>query len=217
MIITDLPSQTAAGRSLVDEINSKGAGKAYFLELDVTNEGNWEKVAAEIEKQFGGIHVLINNAGAAFMEETPDEMKFGPGSAWHKTLALNLDGVAMGTKYGIKLMRKLKTKDRKMVINVSSTAGLKGIIGSYAYGAAKGAVTIYTKSVAVWAARHGINCKWGSRTAPLDFQTNPAKLTCLVFVLARFTPVPSSPTSTKAWQSETPTFKSLPIGSQPRP
>ncbi|KAI9010171.1 short-chain dehydrogenase/reductase SDR [Hyaloraphidium curvatum] len=156
VVVTDIPSQSAAGRQVVDEINSKG-GRAAFLELDVTNEEDWQRAAAEVEKAFGVLDVLINNAGAAFPEEAPEALNFGPNGAWRRTMSLNLDGVAMGTKYGIQLMKKNKSKDRKSIINVSSTAGLKGIIGSYAYGAAKGGVTIFSKSVAVYAARHGIN------------------------------------------------------------
>ncbi len=74
VIITDLPSETGAGRSLVDQINSSGSGSAAFMELDVTDENQWQKVAAEIEKKYTGIDVMINNAGAAFAEEAPDEM-----------------------------------------------------------------------------------------------------------------------------------------------
>ncbi|KAI9031963.1 dehydrogenase [Hyaloraphidium curvatum] len=156
VVLTDLSSQTAAGEAVAKEIEAIG-GKAIFLPLDVTKESDWERVIVETERAFGGLHVLVNNAGGAFREETPENMEFGEGSAWRKTLALNLDGVAMGTKWGMRLMKKTQGADRKSIINISSLAGLKGIIGSYAYGAAKGAVNIYSKSAAIYASRFGIN------------------------------------------------------------
>lgn len=158
MVVTDIASQAAEGLKVVDEIRGMGA-TAIFLDLDVTKEEDWKRVHDEVERKFGCLDVLVNNAGGALPEGTPDDMDFSPNGPWRRTLALNLDGVAMGVKYGIKLMRKSKSTERKSIINISSTAGLKGIIGSYAYGAAKGAVNIYSKSVAIYASRFGINVK----------------------------------------------------------
>ena len=119
-----------------------GGGEAFFQRLDVTNEGDWGSIVAETVARFGGIDVLVNNAGIyriATIEGTSAEML-------REILEVNVTGVFLGTKAVIPEMRK---GGGGSIINISSTAGLAGSSNSGAYQASKGAVRIFTKSTAI--------------------------------------------------------------------
>lgn len=117
-------------------------GEAFFQPLDVTDEGQWESLVAETVARFGGVDVLVNNAGIyriASIEETSAEML-------REILEVNVEGVFLGTKAVIPAMRE---GGGGSIINISSTAGLAGSADSGAYQASKGAVRIFTKSTAI--------------------------------------------------------------------
>ena len=52
-----------AGRALADTLNSAAAGSAAFVSHDVRDEARWVEVVAEAQRRFGGLHILVNNAG----------------------------------------------------------------------------------------------------------------------------------------------------------
>jgi NAD(P)-dependent dehydrogenase (short-subunit alcohol dehydrogenase family) len=105
--------------------------KAFFLDLDVTDEGAWDRAMEETLQRFGKLNVLVNNAGIA---PTGDmEMPF---ALWRKTLAVNLDGVFLGTRAAIRTISKCG--ERGSIINVSSTMGMSAEPTTAAYSASKG-------------------------------------------------------------------------------
>lgn len=138
---------------VITDVDEKGSGKALdaigedraaFVAQDVSKEAGWEPVFAEAEKKFGHVDVLLNNAGILFFDNAEDIDL----DEWHKILSVDLDGVMLGVKYGIRHM-----KDRGgSIINMCSIAGLIGISNLYAYNAAKGGVRILTKSAALYCA-----------------------------------------------------------------
>lgn len=136
VIVTDV--NLAAAQKVADRIG----GEAIPLKLDVADEAQWIAIYAEIEKRFGGLHVLVNNAGVvvnADVEETSLE-KF----RWVN--AIMTDGVFLGMKHAIPLMNR---SGGGSIINMSSVGALLGYPIFFAYSAAKGAVRSMTKSVAV--------------------------------------------------------------------
>lgn len=136
VIVTDV--NLAAAQKVADRIG----GEAIALKLDVADEAQWIEIYAEIEKRFGGLHVLVNNAGVvvnADVEETSLE-KF----RWVN--AIMTDGVFLGMKHAIPLMNR---SGGGSIINMSSVGALLGYPIFFAYSAAKGAVRSMTKSVAV--------------------------------------------------------------------
>jgi len=108
-----------------------------------TDEAAWEGVVAQIKARHGRLDILVNNAGIA-IPGSVIEMSLAD---WRKQTAINLDGVFLGTKHSIPLMRS--SGDGGSIINMSSVAGLKGsaILGGYC--ATKGGVRLFTKSVAM--------------------------------------------------------------------
>lgn len=119
----------------------KSSGSALALVHDVTSEEQWIAVFAQAAKTFGGIDVLVNNAGIyviAPVEETSLD-------TWNRLMAINVTGVFLGAKHVISHM---KARGGGSIINLSSVAGLIGSAGHVLYGASKGAVRTLTKDLA---------------------------------------------------------------------
>ncbi len=136
------------GRKTEAEINESGA-ECLFVHLDVTSEENWQQAIAATVARFGGLDVLVNNAGiyrTHRVEETTSE-------EWDLIFDINAKGVFLGTKCAIPEMRKLGGGS---IINMSSIAGLVGSQDASAYNASKGAVRLLTKSTAIQYAKEGI-------------------------------------------------------------
>ena len=137
------------GRQLEAEINETG-GEALFVRTDVTSEADWHRAISSTVERFGGLHILVNNAGVVSwgtLEDTTVE-------EWDRVMDINAKGVFLGTKTAIVEMRK---GGGGSIINISSVSGM---IGQDAiqpvYNASKGAVRVFTKAAAVQYAREGI-------------------------------------------------------------
>jgi NAD(P)-dependent dehydrogenase (short-subunit alcohol dehydrogenase family) len=142
------------GRAVAAAIAREG-GRAEFMALDVTDEGQWRAVIDALIARHDGLDVLVNNAGIALvrplLETTLEE--------WRRVHAVNLDGVFLGTRAAVEAMRPGGRSGRGgSIINVSSVGGLIGAEGLSAYCSTKGAVRLFTKSVAIECgrARYGI-------------------------------------------------------------
>ena len=78
---------------------------------------------------------------------------------WRRQLAINLDGVFLGTKAALPLMAR---SGGGSIINISSVAGLKGIAGMAGYCASKGGVRLFTKAIALECAQARNNIRVNS-------------------------------------------------------
>ena len=138
----------AEGQKLEAEIAETG-GDCVYVHLDVTSEEDWRKAIDRAVTRFGKLDILVNNAGIfipATLEETDENL-------WDRTMDVNAKGVFLGTKLAIPEMRKAGSGS---IINISSTAGLRGSLSTAAYSASKGAVRLLTKSTAIQYARDNI-------------------------------------------------------------
>jgi NAD(P)-dependent dehydrogenase (short-subunit alcohol dehydrogenase family) len=140
VVLTDL--QDPKGAEVVAGIAGKG-GKAEYLHHDVTDEAAWESVVGDIKKRHGRLDILVNNAGIGLAGSVL-EMTL---ETWRKQTAVNLDGVFLGVKHAIPLMRLSGAGGS--IINMSSVAGLKGSPNLAGYCATKGAVRLFSKAVAM--------------------------------------------------------------------
>ncbi|MDR3727770.1 MAG: SDR family NAD(P)-dependent oxidoreductase [Terracidiphilus sp.] len=115
---------------------------------DVSNEAYVQSLVAETVSRFGKLDVLVNNAGmAAFgpFEQVTTEI-------WRKTMAIDLDSVYFASREA--LPHLLQTKGS--IINLSSASGIRGDWGLSAYNAAKGAVTNFTRALALEYGSRGV-------------------------------------------------------------
>jgi len=113
--------------------------------LDVTSAADWQRVINAIGNTAGRLDGLVNAAGIAIVG-TVDETDF---ATWRRVMAINLDGVFLGCKYAMPLMKKTGGS----IVNLSSVSGLVGGYNLAAYNASKGGVRLLSKSVALHGAR----------------------------------------------------------------
>ncbi len=131
---------------------ARGNDGLTAVELDVTDDARWAAVVDETVARFGKLDVLVNNAGIGTMRDIETETVEG----WHRTMAVNADGVFFGCRHGVRVMKA----HGGSIVNISSVSGLIGGRNTAAYNASKGAVRLLTKSVALHCAhrRYGIRC-----------------------------------------------------------
>ncbi|MDF2524288.1 MAG: 3-alpha-hydroxysteroid dehydrogenase [Clostridiales bacterium] len=121
-----------------------------FYKHDVTKSTEWDLIIAEIERTFGPINVLVNNAGISVMKPILEMSE----EEYRRVIDINQVSVFLGMKKVLPSM--LKTKDGS-IINISSLAGFRGNSrGSVAYSASKFAIRGMTKAVALEMASKGI-------------------------------------------------------------
>ena len=117
---------------------------------DVADEAQWQAVIAAVRARHGKLHVLVNNAGVSGSLTRTEDVSLAD---WRRLMRINVDGVFLGLKHGIPLMRD---SGGGSIINLSSVAGKVGVPRMAAYSASKGAVALLTKSVALECARWNI-------------------------------------------------------------
>ena len=148
---------------LTDINDGAGAGvaaqlglTARYLHLDVREEQDWIAASEAVLGRHGGLDVVVNNAGITGFEDGDfvQDPEHASLAAWHAVHRTNLDGVFLGCKYAIRMMRPRKAGS---IINISSRSGLVGIPGAVAYASSKAAVRNHTKSVALYCAEQGLS------------------------------------------------------------
>lgn len=125
-------------------------GQASWHKLDVTVEADWCAAIREILKDWGRLDILVANAGVSFAKPVADMTL----EEWRRVMAVNLDGVFLGTKHAVRAMRGCRGGS---IVIVSSASGLRaGGGGASAYCASKAALRLFAKSVALECADDGI-------------------------------------------------------------
>lgn len=127
-----------------------GDGSARAQALDVRIEADWERAIADVEEHWGGLDVMVANAGISFARPVT-EMTL---EEWRDVHAVNLDGVFLGTKHAVRAMRQ--GEGGGSIVIVSSASGLKASPGASAYCSSKAAVRLFAKTAALEFAGDGI-------------------------------------------------------------
>jgi NAD(P)-dependent dehydrogenase (short-subunit alcohol dehydrogenase family) len=139
VVVVDLNQQ--AGQSIVEEIVRNG-GKAMFEGADVTRADECERAVQRTVSEFGGMHVLFNNAGiirrASVVELSEED--------WDRVMAVNVKSMFLMSRLVVPIMAK---SGGGTIINMASGWGLAGGQRAAAYCASKGAVVLLTKAMAV--------------------------------------------------------------------
>ena len=136
-------------------INEKFAGTASAYAHDVTNKDQWETALGAAAETMGGISVLINNAGIATGGSIESETYEG----WRRTQEIDVDSIFIGTQLA---MPYLKESQPGSIINISSVAGLIADGMMVSYNAAKAAVWMMSKSIALHCAKSGYDIRCNS-------------------------------------------------------
>jgi NAD(P)-dependent dehydrogenase (short-subunit alcohol dehydrogenase family) len=151
VVVSDI--NKAGGLETVQQIG----GNARFEEHDTAREDDWKRIIDAVMAREGKLNGLVNNAGIAgpfpstFETETVEQ--------WQKILSINVQGVFLGCKYGVPAMTQ---SGGGSIVNTSSLAAFLGTPALSAYGASKGAVRQFTKTVAIDCARKGYKVRCNS-------------------------------------------------------
>ncbi len=151
--VTDINEDTA--RETAEAINASRAGAALALRHDVTDEAAWQDVLARVVDHFGGLNVLVNNAGIGD-GGTVEETDF---ATWKRVHAVDLDSVFLGCKYAI---AHIHASGGGSIVNISSIAGIIAGHNMAPYNSAKAGVRHLSKSVALHCAKQGYNIRSNS-------------------------------------------------------
>lgn len=181
------------------EINSQDLACSARA-CDVTDPDQVEKLMADTEEKFGGIDVMVNNAGGAMFVKPPEKLR---PEQWRSAIDLNLNSVFYCSAAA---GQRMIQQGGGRIINISSVAGVKNSPAFVHYGAAKAGVINLTKSMAVCWGPHNINvnciapgltategvAQWlppktredGSPVPPLEYPPDPQNVADLALFLA---------------------------------
>lgn len=151
ILITD--RDAAAGEAEAARLRERGY-EARFMVQDVTQAASWKEVLDTAVRAWGNLDIVVNNAGVAALADVEKESL----EHWRATLAVNLDGVFLGTQAAIAQMKRRGGS----IVNIASIEGLIGEPLIPAYNASKGGVRIFTRSAAIHCARAGYNIRINS-------------------------------------------------------
>ena len=147
VVVSDLDE--SGGAETVADIEKRD-GRAIFVRADVSKPEDGEALAGAAVKEFGALHVAVNNAGIGGLSAPVGEY---PVDGWDSVIAVNLSGVFYGMRYQIPA---LLDSGGGSIVNVASILGQVGFRNSAAYVAAKHGVVGLTRNAALEYATRGI-------------------------------------------------------------
>lgn len=139
----------AGGKQTVDQI-TKAGGRASFFKADTSSPEDNRRLVEEAVKQYGGLHLAVNNAGIGGPLADAGDY---PIDGWDKVIAINLSGVFYGMRYQIPA---ILNAGGGSIVNMASILGQVGTPMSPAYVAAKHGVVGLTRAAALSYAKRNL-------------------------------------------------------------
>lgn len=137
------------GAALAAELNALGKGEAFFVKCDVSKPEEIRNLIDKTVEKYGRIDCLINNAGWHPPHQPIDDFSI---EDFRDLLDLNLVSIFAACKFALPFLRQSKGN----IINMSSLVGTMGQIHAVTYVATKGAITAFTKALAIDEAAHNV-------------------------------------------------------------
>jgi len=139
----------AEGLSLARQLNEAGPGEGHFIKCDVSKISQVQNLIDSTVSRFGRIDCLINNAGWHPPHKPIDDFSV---EEFRELLDLNLVSIFAACKFALPHLRKTGGN----IINMSSLVGAMGQLHAVTYVATKGAITAFSKALAIDEAIHGV-------------------------------------------------------------
>jgi len=149
-------------RVLATDLHVPGDSDVTWRTLDVTSEDDWAAARDWVAQQWGGLDVLVNNAGVA----GGGRIELTTLEDWRWIFEINLFGVVRGTRAFTPM---LKAQGSGRIVNTASLAGLVHPPGMGSYNAVKAAVVAFSETTAHELAPYGVGC---TAVCPSYFRTN---------------------------------------------
>jgi NAD(P)-dependent dehydrogenase (short-subunit alcohol dehydrogenase family) len=147
------------GAAVAERISDNG-GEATFLHADIADSTAVQEVVNRVAATYGRLDVLYNNAGIRPADDRPaDEL---PEEVWDRVMGVNIRGMYLCCRYGLKLM--LAEKEELADASIVNAASMAGVVANAAipsptaYTTSKGAVMGLTKQLSITYARKRIRC-----------------------------------------------------------
>ena len=154
----------AAGHDVLstDRTTDGLAGFEHALRLDITSDDDWAAARDHVEERWGGLDVLVNNAGVA----GGGRIDVAAMEEWSWITEINLFGAVRGTRTFVPLLKRQRSG---AIVNVASLAGLVHPAGMGSYNAVKAAVVALTETTGHELAAYGVTAHV---VCPSYFRTN---------------------------------------------
>jgi len=150
----NLPADRTGSMDEVERVVARIAGhggRAAAAALDVRDEAQVSAAVGSAVKHFGGLDIVINNAGVGYLMEPLIEMSI---DRWQTVLGVNLTGAFLCSKHAARQMIAQGRGGR--IINIASVAAKSGSLHLAAYAASKHGLIGLTRSAALELGTHGI-------------------------------------------------------------
>jgi NAD(P)-dependent dehydrogenase (short-subunit alcohol dehydrogenase family) len=141
----------------IEDPTDHGAG----IRLDVRSDDDWAAALAWVEEHWGGLDVLVNNAGVA----GGGRIDVAGMDEWQWITEINLFGVVRGTRTFVPMLKRQRSG---LVVNIASLAGLVHPAGMASYNAVKAGVVAFSETASHELAEYGVRC---SVVCPSYFRT----------------------------------------------
>ncbi len=147
---------------LVGDLQATDADGVESIELDVRSDDDWAAARAWVEEHWGGLDVLVNNAGVA----GGGRIDLSGLDEWQWITEINLFGVVRGTRTFVSMF---KSQGSGHIVNIASLAGLVHPAGMGSYNAVKAGVVAFSETTSHELAEYGVRC---TAVCPSYFRTN---------------------------------------------
>jgi NAD(P)-dependent dehydrogenase (short-subunit alcohol dehydrogenase family) len=153
---------TRAFRDRGDDVLATDLAGGADLHLDITSDDDWAEALARVEQSWGGLDVLVNNAGVA----GGGRIDVAGMDEWESIVQVNLLGVVRGCRTFAPLLKRQRSG---RIVNVASLAGLVHPAGMASYNAVKAGVVALTETLGHELAAYGVTAHV---VCPSYFRTN---------------------------------------------
>jgi len=178
----------AALKNAVSQLTNKSKGKVLGKVADVRRNTEVSDLFALIDRELGGLDVLVNNAGIGVFKTTADLSV----DEWQKTIETNLSGVFYCCR---EALPRFKQRGGGYIINISSLAGKNPFAGGAAYNASKFGLNGFSEAMMLdhrydkvrvsYVMPGSVDTKFGSGAGPADWKIAPEDIGEIVLMLLR--------------------------------